>query len=83
MASDLLLPYEFHTVDGLFYRFVNRDGITYNVYFSPLYDVYPQFPATYSFSIEPEDSRPHPIDRRIAVTVIDILRSFLYKKRMQ
>ena len=80
MGSDLLLPYDFHTVDGLYYRFVNRDGIPYNVYFSPIYDVYPQFPATYSFSIEPEDSRPHSIDRRIAVTVVDILRKFFMRE---
>ena len=40
------------------------------------YDVYPQFPGTYSFSIEPEDSHPHAIDRRIVATVVDILRKF-------
>ena len=76
MVSHLPPPYEYQRVEDYFYTFTNRDGIRYKVFFSPISDLYPQFINTYSFSIEPEEYRPHPIDRQIAITVVDILRRF-------
>ena len=35
-----------------------------------------EFVDTYSFSIEPEDKRSHPMDRRIAITIAEILKRF-------
>lgn len=76
MDSDSLRPFEYTRVGDFYYTFTSRDGIPYNIYFIPLQDVYPEFINTYSFSIEAEDTRPHPIDRRIALTVVDILKHF-------
>lgn len=76
MDSDSLLPYKYEAVDNLYYVFVNTDGIKYQVYFTPMYEYYPDLVGTYSFSIEPESRTPHKMDRRIALTVVDILRSF-------
>ena len=76
MASDLLSPFEINEVEKFDYTFISRDGIKYRVFFSPLQEFYPLLPNTYSFSIEPEDRRPHPLDRRIAVTVVSILERF-------
>lgn len=76
MDSDSLHPFDYKKVDDFYYTFISRDGIPYNAYFIPLQEVYPELINTYSFNIEVEDSRPHPIDRRIAVTVVDILKRF-------
>ena len=76
MASNSLPPYKIEEIENLSYLFINRDGIKYHVYFNPMFLYYPQFPETYAFNIEPEDRRPHPIDRRIAATVVEILRRF-------
>ncbi|MBQ9231612.1 MAG: hypothetical protein IJ190_10630 [Prevotella sp.] len=76
MDSNSLLPYEYSKVDDTFYTFVNRDGIVYNIYFLPLPDFCPQYAITYSLNIEPEEKRPHPMDVRIVLTVIKILRNF-------
>jgi len=79
MDSHSPLPYELTEVENLNYTFVCKEGIVYHVYFNPIFNVYPKLVNTYSFSIEPEDNRPHPIDRRIAATVIEILRRFFLK----
>ena len=76
MDLDLLRPFDFKKVDELYYTFISRDGITYNVFFSPLQEIYPKLINTYSFSIEREDKNAHPIDARIAVTVATILKRF-------
>lgn len=76
MDSTLLLPYEYTMVDESFYTFVSKDGIVYHIYFLPLIGFCPEFGTTYSFNIEPEDKRPHPIDVRIVLTVVQILRQF-------
>lgn len=76
MASDLQLPYKYEAVDNLYYVFSNVDGIKYQVYFTPMYDYYPDLVGTYSFSIEPEARQVHQMDRRIALTVVDILTHF-------
>lgn len=76
MDSGLLNPFEISEVEKFDYTFVSRDGIKYRVFFSPLQEYYPQLLNTYSFSIEPEDRTPHPLDRRIAATVVTILERF-------
>lgn len=76
MDSTSLLPYEYSMVDETFYTFVNKDGIVYNIYFLPIHDFCPQYATTYSLNIEPEEKRPHSIDKRIVHTVIMILRQF-------
>ena len=76
MVSLSRLPYEYRKIDELNYVFVNRDGIRYHLYFTPISNVYPDLVNTYSFSIEREGTNPHPIDLRIAATVVDVLRRF-------
>lgn len=76
MASDSRLPYNYERRDDLYYVFTNADGIRYHVYFLPMFEMHPNLVGTYSLNIEPEDRTPHEIDRRIALTVVDILRHF-------
>ena len=47
-----------------------------NLYFTPMDPFYPDMVHTYAFNIEREGTTLHGIDRRIAATVIDILRRF-------
>jgi len=77
MDSRLPLPYEIRKIGELNYEFVNKDGILYHTFFLPM--VYPDMDNTFSFSIEREGTAPHGIDRRIAATVVDILRRFFEK----
>ena len=42
----------------------------------PVFDLYPDLVNTYSFSIEREGTNPHPLDLRIAATVVEVLRRF-------
>ena len=76
MVSLSRLPYEYRKIDELNYVFVNRDGIRYHLYFTPISSIYPDLLNTFSFSIEREGTKPHPIDLRIAATVVYILRRF-------
>lgn len=76
MDLHLLNPYKVEETNLLDYSFINKDGITYRAYFMPIYETYPAFINTFSFSIEREGDAPHAIDRRIAETVVDILRRF-------
>ena len=76
MASLSQLPYEITVIDELNYEFVNRDGIKYYLYFMPVFNIYPDLINTYSFSIEREGTQLHALDRRIALTVVDVLRRF-------
>ena len=80
MDSRLSSPFEINEVELFDYTFISRDGIRYRAFFSPLEDIYPQLPNTYSFSIEPEKKEPHPMDRRIAITVAEILKRFFRQK---
>ena len=68
--------YEYRKIGELNYEFVNRDGVRYHLYFTPISSIYPDLVNTYSFSIEREGTNPHPIDLRIAATVVDILCRF-------
>lgn len=76
MESNFQSPYKIDEEEPLDYTFINRDGIKYHATFYSVESLYPEFVDTYSFSIEPEDKRSHPIDRRIAITIADILRRF-------
>ena len=68
--------YEYLKIDELNYEFVNRDGINYHLYFTPISSIYPDLVNTYSFSIEREGTNPHPLALRIAAPVVHILRRF-------
>ena len=76
MVSNSQNPYKVIEENPLDYSFVNRDGINYHLYFTPISSIYPDLVNTYSFSIEREGTNPHPIDLRIAATVVNILRRF-------
>lgn len=76
MVSDSQNPYKVIESSPFDYSFVNRDGINYHLYFTPISSLYPDLVNTYSFSIEREGTNPHPLDRRIAATVVDVLRRF-------
>jgi hypothetical protein len=79
MESNSQLPYELFQ-EGLTYYFVNKHGIKYRAYFADISVYYPQFPHTYSFSFEPENSSRHPIDNRISATIAEILKQFFAKE---
>lgn len=76
MVSGSQNPYEINEEGLRDYTFVNRDGIRYHASFYCVEPLYPQFTNTYSFSIEPEDNRAHPIDQRISLTIVEILKRF-------
>jgi len=76
MASDSSSHFEFKEEKPFDFTFISRDGIKYHATFYPLFDLYPQFPNTYSFSIEPEEETAHPIDLGISQTIAEILRRF-------
>ena len=76
MVSNSQNSYKVIEGNPLDYSFVNRDGINYHLYFTPISSIYPDLVNTYSFSIEREGTNPHPLDRRIAATVVDVLRRF-------
>lgn len=76
MVSNSQNPYKVIEENPLDYSFVSRDGINYHLYFTPISSIYPDLVNTYSFSIEREGTNPHPIDLRIAATVVYILRRF-------
>lgn len=76
MVSNSQNPYKVIEENPFDYSFVSRDGINYHLYFTPISSIYPDLVNTYSFSIEREGTNPHPIDLRIAATVVHILRRF-------
>lgn len=77
MVSDSLNPYEIDEEESLDYTFITKDGIKYHASFYSVEPLYPEFVDTYSFSIEPEDKRSHPMDRRIAITIAEILKRLI------
>ena len=76
MESNSLLPYNIAEEADLTYSFTTRHGITYHAYFLDYSCYHPAFANVYTFNIEPEEDTPHPIDQRIALTVIHILKLF-------
>lgn len=81
MVSDSLHPYEVKKEGEWNYFFTTKHGVTYHAYFIDFSDYHPSFTNVYTFNIEPETTRPHPIDKRIALTVIHILKEFFRLKR--
>ena len=77
MVSDSLNPYEIDEEESLDYTFITKDGIKYHASFYSVEPLYPEFVDTYSFSIEPEDKRSHPMNRRIAITIAEILKRLI------
>ena len=76
MESNSLLPYKIAEEADLTYSFTTRHGITYHTYFLDYSCYHPAFANVYTFNIEPEEDTPHPMDRRIALTIIHILQQF-------
>ena len=81
MESNSLLPYKIAEEADLTYSFTTRHGITYHAYFLDYSCYHPAFTNVYTFSIEPEEDTPHPMDRRIALTIIHILQQFFWGSR--
>lgn len=76
MGSDLLLPYKIVEERHLFYTFTTEKDVVYHIYFLDYTICFPGFANIYTFNIEREDDIPHPIDRRIAITVASVLQQF-------
>lgn len=76
MESDSQTPYKIQEEEDLTYSFTTKHGITYHAYFLDYSNYHPAFSNVYTFNIEPENEIPHPIDRRIALTVAHLLRQF-------
>ncbi|MDO4819505.1 MAG: DUF6169 family protein [Prevotella sp.] len=79
MESNSLLPYKVNRENDYYYSFITKDGIVYNAYFLSLFECYPKMLNTYTFNIEPDssyDEAKHPLDSRIALTIVSILRAF-------
>lgn len=77
VESSLLHPYEFVRESDTDYTFTTDEGIVYRAYFIDYSDQFPALEHIYSFNIEPEETRAiHPIDIRIAHTVVSILTKF-------
>ena len=80
MDLNSLLPYKITEERNLFYSFTTEQGVVYHVYFLDYTIYFPDFTNIYTFNIEREDDVPHPIDRRIAVTVAYVLQQFFEHK---
>lgn len=52
----------------------------YIAYFVDYSIYHPDFNEVYTFNFEPEDPTPHPIDPRIASTIVAILQEFFQNK---
>lgn len=76
MESNSLSPFDIREDAPLDYTFTNRDGIKYHASFYSVEPLYPGLKNTFSFCIEPEDSKSHHIDARISATIVEILRRF-------
>ena len=76
MDSNLPLPYKVTEEGDWNYSFVTKYGIKYHAYFLDYSVYHPDFTNVYVFNIEPETDAPHPIDRQIALTIVDILKQF-------
>lgn len=74
------LPYEISEEGEWNYSFVTKHGIVYHAYFIDYSIYHPDFLEVFTFNIEPETDAPHPIDARIALTVVHILKLFFVVK---
>lgn len=81
MASNSQLPYDVIEEDDWNYSFTTKHGIVYHAYFLDFSTYHPSFSDVYTFNIEPDNEKPHPIDNRIAQTIVHILKSFFTHKK--
>lgn len=80
MTSNSQLPYEFCKESDWNYSFITISGVKYIAYFVDYSVYHPDFDEVYTFNFEPEESTPHPIDAKIAATIVTILREFFQSK---
>ena len=80
MTSNSQLPYEFCKESDWNYSFITISGVKYIAYFVDYSVYHPDFDEVYTFNFEPEESTPHPIDPKIAATIVTILREFFQSK---
>lgn len=76
MASSLQSPYDIVEEGNFSYSFTTKHGVVYHVYFLDYSAYLPSFSSVYMFNIEPEEDTAHPMDSRIAVTVVELLKRF-------
>lgn len=76
MELNSLCPYNITKEGEWNYSFITKHGIIYHAYFIDFSNYHPAFNNVYTFNIEPENDEPHPIDNRIAYTIIEILKRF-------
>lgn len=81
MESNSLLPYKITPEGDWNYSFITKYGIVYHAYFIDFSSYHPLFSDVYTFNIEPESNKPHPIDSRIAATIAHILKLFFAEKQ--
>ena len=74
------LPYDIAEESEWNYSFVTKHAIVYHAYFIDYSIYHPAFCEVYTFNIEPETDTPHPIDTRIALTIVHILKLFFAVK---
>lgn len=80
MALNSQHPYEIREEAQWNYSFTTKHGIVYHAYFIEFSNYHAAFTDVYTFNIEPESDVPHPIDNRIAHTIIYILKRFFSVK---
>lgn len=80
MESNLQCPYNIIREGEWNYSFVTKHGVVYHAYFIDFSNYHPAFDNVYTFNIEPENEVSHPIDNRIALTVVEILKRFFALK---
>lgn len=73
-------PYKISRSSDWDYTFATQHGIIYHAYFVDFSNYHPSFSNVYTFNIEPEGTVNHPIDHRIALTVVSILKQFFETK---
>ncbi len=76
MDSTPLKPYKYHCKDKYDYFFTTERGKDYHVYFVQYGEPSMTYGALFTFNIATDDVTPHPVDIRIAHTVVAILAEF-------
>lgn len=80
MESNSQCPYDIKLDGEWNYSFTTKHGIIYHAYFIDFSNYHEAFNNVYTFNIEPQNDTPHPIDNRIALTIIEILKRFFLVK---
>lgn len=81
MELNSQLPYEITEEAEWNYSFTTKHGIVYHAYFIDFSNYHAAFTDVYTFNIEPDSETPHPIDNRIAYTIVHILKRFFTVKQ--